>query len=106
VSKYFFRDTITFLTSSEVIGKGGEKVQTFTTSFELKGSFQNVSGDWNIVNDLEAFRKTKMVYCQYSSLVNDRLRVQYAGKRFDIVEVSNIFNNHHLEISLRARSTE
>jgi SPP1 family predicted phage head-tail adaptor len=106
MKNYFFKDVITFLTSTSVIGSGGETVKTFTTSFDLYGSFQDVGGSWNIANDLEVFKKNKRIFCEYSTKVNDQLRVKFADQIYNIIHVSPTFNNHHLTVNVERRSTE
>ena len=99
----YYTDEVTSYRYTVTVGSGGEKVKSWTTSVTVIGSFQNVSGDWNVVNDQEAFRKRKKFYCPVVDII-DKDYIYYGNKTYDILDVQNIWN-HHLEIELESRST-
>jgi hypothetical protein len=101
----YFNDTIIVLrySTNSTKGIGGEIVRTYTTYIKVNGSFQNISGGWSQVKNIDAFRKTKKFFCNCVDII-DTDRIQYQDKIYEINNVSNIMN-HHLEIDLQIRST-
>lgn len=94
---------IFYRSSSSTSGSGGETIHSFTTHLTVLGSFQNVSGVWSNVNDQEAFRKTKVFYCDVVDVLEGD-RIRYGGVDYEVTNVSNMWD-HHLEIELQRRST-
>lgn len=84
-------------------GNGGEIIETWTSQFDINGSFQKTSGEWTIVDGQRAFRKERMFYCDIADIY-DKDRLIINSRTYEIREIQNVFN-HHLEIELEYRST-
>ena len=100
----FFTDTVTVKRySTTSVGSGGEVVKTWSSQFDITGSFQQLSGDKRIDNAQNAFRKTHILYCPVAD-IRDKDLIVYNSKEYEITDVANQFN-HHLEVTMRIRST-
>lgn len=99
-----FVDTVTVLRStSNTTGTGGELLPIYTTYIDVVGSFQSISGQsWQIVNQIESFKKMKNFYCGLEDIVdNDRIRKD--GIDYNILDVSRY--DDHINVVLESRST-
>lgn len=100
----FFTDTVTVLRSTNTRGTGGEVVRTWSTQFDITGSFQTNNIEWSVINNQEAHRRTNTFYCGYTTSILESDRIMYNGKTYEIIGVNAPFN-HHVEITLKSKST-
>lgn len=99
----FFSDTIIVYRSTSTRGAGGEIIKTWSSYIDVVGSFQNASGIQSLINNQNAFRKTKNFYCNIVDIL-DTDRIVYGSKTYEITNVSNV-TDHHMEIQMAIRST-
>jgi len=99
----YLTDSITVYRSTQTRGAGGEIIKTWSSYIDAIGSFQNASGIESIINNQNAFRKTKKFFCDIVDILETD-RIIYDGKTYEILNVSNVWG-HHLEIDMQIRST-
>ncbi len=102
-SRYLTETITVFRSTSSTRGVGGQIIKTWSSYIDVMGSFQNASGIESIINNQNAFRKTKKFYCNIVDIL-DTDQIVYDGKYYQINNVSNIWD-HHLEIDMQIRST-
>jgi hypothetical protein len=100
----FFMDLVTVLHRSSSRGTGGQTVYTYSTFTDILGSLQNGSGQHNVSMDIDAYRKTKMFYCNPTTNVLDGDRIRFELKDYDVIHSPTIFN-HHMEIMLQYKGS-
>jgi hypothetical protein len=99
----FFTDNIVVYRAVKSTGLGGEKINTYTSYIDVIGSFQNLGGSKSAVNDIDAYRKNKVFFCDIVD-VKEKDRIYYDGKFYNIMDAPKIWG-HHMELSLEIKST-
>lgn len=100
----FFKDIVTVMKSTSVRGSGGEVVKSWSSQFDIAGSFQTNNIEWSVINNQEAHRRTNTFYCDYTTSILEADRIKYDSQTYEIIGV-NSPNKHHTEITLKNRST-
>jgi head-tail adaptor len=99
----FYTDIVTVLKKSSTRGTGGQIVYTYTTTYDVYGSFQNLSGQWNIQTGILSHYKTPMFYCNWTTQIEEEDRLSYNGKMWTVVNTgrAQAFNFDDLECTLK-----
>lgn len=96
----FYDQTVTLFKRSSTIGLAGEIVNSYTSTADITGSFQNLSGRWVIDNGMQVHIKNPMFFCDPSTQIEEEDIIQYNGKNYYIENLGNAFDDHY-ECTLR-----
>jgi hypothetical protein len=102
VSRYK-TDSVVVYRSTTTIGAGGEKIKTYSTHLDIIGSFQNLSGSKSAINNIDAYRKNKIFFCDIADIIETD-RIYYDSKFYNIIDAPKIWG-HHMEILMEIKST-
>ena len=100
----FYTDIFTINSVSSTKSASGVVKETYTNSLPQKGKIDPISVEVNYLVAGAQVRATHKLFCSASVAIKEKDLVIYDVKKFDVLEVKDIFNKgHHLEIILRSR---
>ena len=103
----FYTETVILYKRSSTRGTGGQLVYTYTSNVDISGSFQNLSGTWDISQGIQRHYKTPMFYCNWTTQIEEEDRLVYDNKTYTVVNTgrAKAFNYDDLECTLKYGST-